>query len=563
MTEFMDSAISPENLEKTQKLRSFLQTATDNWQDDKVINSYPISSSEYISCVRFKSRFFITGTDIVRTLLYRFELFGRPVQNLKKFEEGVFSDLRNLKPGTQDATLEEPRSDFLELLYKNNCIRTQKKQKVFNWFSVNHDRLFMDALERDLKRETMKLETTTKIENPDNAPTLELARKICTPFAYNIPPELLAEKQPLSPANTESAGSPSPKPVRPRRSKQKRTLVVPEDSDSSVNSSSSFKSDDDDESDLEMDSDESEDWKAATLRMTRSSRRHSATQRIPLKSNKVTKATHKEKLYLCSYADCGRQFKRPEHLQRHIRCHSGTKPYRCPTDRCSKGFKNPENLAVHLKSHTFSPSPQTSSSVTYTDSIHVIPQPQQIIPPTMSLSPPGLVAFSPAHSISPPVMAMNSPQFHDIKVEAPVYATVPIGQQIPMTSASDPYLYVPQYEYQQANFTPLHLPQQTQPIEHFSNSVQQYTPIYYSQPIPSPQVFIIPDPVEFPLVKPEPLDFPIGAPFSIEFITPSTTELSFSVDYNTAPSEVLDIEGFNPFGVLDTGFDIAEGLTSF
>lgn len=37
-----------------------------------------------------------------------FSTSGRPVRNMKKFEEGVFSDLRNLKPGT-DACLEEPK----------------------------------------------------------------------------------------------------------------------------------------------------------------------------------------------------------------------------------------------------------------------------------------------------------------------------------------------------------------------------------------------------------------------------------------------------------------------
>jgi transcription factor STE12 len=82
------------------------------------------------------------------------------VKNSKKFEEGIFSDLRNLKSGT-DASLEEPKSAFLDFLYKNNCIRTQKKQKVFYWYSVPHDRLFLDALERDLKREKMGQEATT------------------------------------------------------------------------------------------------------------------------------------------------------------------------------------------------------------------------------------------------------------------------------------------------------------------------------------------------------------------------------------------------------------------
>lgn len=68
---------------------------------------------------------------------------------------------------------------FLDLLFKYQCIRTQKKQKVFHWydvlivsyslsitasrFSVPHERLFLDALERDLKREKMGQEPTTVI----------------------------------------------------------------------------------------------------------------------------------------------------------------------------------------------------------------------------------------------------------------------------------------------------------------------------------------------------------------------------------------------------------------
>lgn len=108
--------------------------------------------------------FHISGTDIVRCLSFRFQAFGRPVKNSKKFEEGIFSDLRNLKSGT-DASLEEPKSAFLDFMYKNNCIRTQKKQKVFYWYSVPHDRLFLDALERDLKREKMGQEATTMAVN--------------------------------------------------------------------------------------------------------------------------------------------------------------------------------------------------------------------------------------------------------------------------------------------------------------------------------------------------------------------------------------------------------------
>lgn len=119
----------------------------------------PLSSKPNHSPPR-NNLFHISGTDIVRCLSFRFQAFGRPVKNSKKFEEGIFSDLRNLKSGT-DASLEEPKSAFLDFLYKNNCIRTQKKQKVFYWYSVPHDRLFLDALERDLKREKMGQEATT------------------------------------------------------------------------------------------------------------------------------------------------------------------------------------------------------------------------------------------------------------------------------------------------------------------------------------------------------------------------------------------------------------------
>jgi transcription factor STE12 len=114
------------------------------------LNRFLLPTSEYVSCVLWNSLYHITGTDIVRALVFRFEAFGRPVRNMKKFEEGIFSDLRNLKPGV-DACLEEPKvvlfpicsafllfiyllqSPFLDLLFKYQCIRTQKKQKVFYW----------------------------------------------------------------------------------------------------------------------------------------------------------------------------------------------------------------------------------------------------------------------------------------------------------------------------------------------------------------------------------------------------------------------------------------------
>ncbi|KAJ3283538.1 homeodomain transcription factor ste12, partial [Blyttiomyces sp. JEL0837] len=128
--------------EALENLKLFLATAPSSWEPDQIIKRFALPTGEYVSCVLWNNLFHITGTDIVRCLLFRFKAFGRPVKHVKKFEEGVFSDLRNLKPGV-DASLEDPRSEFLEYLFKANCIRTQKKQKVFYWFSVPHDRLFM------------------------------------------------------------------------------------------------------------------------------------------------------------------------------------------------------------------------------------------------------------------------------------------------------------------------------------------------------------------------------------------------------------------------------------
>jgi hypothetical protein len=97
------------------RLKFFLATAPSRGSTGPVmgatapaLNRFALPNHEYVSCVLWEGLYYITGTDIVRALVFRFEAFGRPVRNMKKFEEGVFSDLRNLKPGV-DACLEEPK----------------------------------------------------------------------------------------------------------------------------------------------------------------------------------------------------------------------------------------------------------------------------------------------------------------------------------------------------------------------------------------------------------------------------------------------------------------------
>lgn len=144
-----------ELLDKIHALKEFLLTAPNLFKSpNDFIFQFKLPTEEKISCV-YWDRFCITGTDIVRILAYRFTLFGREIVNRKKFEEGIFSDLRNLKINV-DARLENPKSELLEYLYKRHCVRTKKKQKVFFWHSVHHDQLFIDALERELKKEFVK-----------------------------------------------------------------------------------------------------------------------------------------------------------------------------------------------------------------------------------------------------------------------------------------------------------------------------------------------------------------------------------------------------------------------
>jgi hypothetical protein len=122
------------------KLKFFLATAPGSFdqspydsndvaaREERCFNRFLLPSGELVSCVLWNGLYHITGTDIVRALTFRyahcstfvfsllftvcllssFLAFGRPVRNAKKFEEGIFSDLRNLKSGT-DATLEEPK----------------------------------------------------------------------------------------------------------------------------------------------------------------------------------------------------------------------------------------------------------------------------------------------------------------------------------------------------------------------------------------------------------------------------------------------------------------------
>lgn len=174
-------------------LQDFLIAANRAWQPGEECRRFTIFG-DCITCACWKNESLVSGVDIVKTIsaLYRLNHLGDYPRDRRKFEEGVISDLRNLKLGP-DAYLEQANSPLLKFLFRINSVRTHKRQKVFKWTSVPFRRLYFDAVDRDRRYQApSELNPRTKLVKAFN----EFPSK-----------QLLAKKSPTCSTSTEE-GSP-------------------------------------------------------------------------------------------------------------------------------------------------------------------------------------------------------------------------------------------------------------------------------------------------------------------------------------------------------------------
>lgn len=75
----------------------------------------------------------------------------------------------------------------------------------------------------------------------------------------------------------------------------------------------------------------------------------SSSPAISASTTSVNVNVNVKPVYRCQ--QCPRQFERPEHLERHMRLHTGERPFKCILDNCDKRFSRYDNMLQHYRCH--------------------------------------------------------------------------------------------------------------------------------------------------------------------------------------------------------------------
>lgn len=75
------------NIQGDNDLFNFLTNAPKEFREGERIRKYQLKNGDYIHCVLWNNHFYITGTDVVKILVWRFQNSGRNLVSMKNLKK--------------------------------------------------------------------------------------------------------------------------------------------------------------------------------------------------------------------------------------------------------------------------------------------------------------------------------------------------------------------------------------------------------------------------------------------------------------------------------------------